>query len=55
MQVFYTTDANTKWDGNLRGEPAEVGMYFYLAEYTPDTLFSGSEKMIAKGEILLIR
>jgi gliding motility-associated-like protein len=48
--VFQTNNISEKWNGLFNGTPAEVGRYFYLAQYKP-----GTENLILKGTVVLIR
>jgi gliding motility-associated-like protein len=32
-RVFYSTNMSTGWDGNIRGNPAPEGVYFYRVNY----------------------
>src|SRR5262249_31290814 len=34
QQVFYSTDPAAKWDGKLKGKPAELGVYMFYLKYT---------------------
>lgn len=49
-EVFYTKDTRVGWDGQLRGQPASSGSYFYTLRAT-----MGSEKAEKSGEIVLVR
>lgn len=51
QQVFYTTLFGDGWDGSWKGEPAEVGTYFWVLGITDRY---GKEEMI-KGDVALIR
>lgn len=44
-------DSNFGWDGNVRGRPANIGVYVWLCEIE----FSNGEKTNLKGEVSLIR
>lgn len=33
-QVFYSTDSNAPWDGNIDGSPAAAGVYYYIIRAT---------------------
>ncbi|MEO1257335.1 MAG: gliding motility-associated C-terminal domain-containing protein [Bacteroidota bacterium] len=50
--VFNADLMEKNWDGNINGEPAEVGTYIFLINYID--LFSGKEKT-KSGEVFLIR
>ncbi len=49
-EVFYTNDVKVGWDGQLRGQPANTGNYFYAMR-----AFIGNEKIEKTGEIVLVR
>ncbi|MBS1773260.1 MAG: gliding motility-associated C-terminal domain-containing protein [Bacteroidetes bacterium] len=51
QRVYSTETPGAKWDGIFKGEPADVGTYFYLLEMTGPR---GKEFMF-KGDITLIR
>ena len=36
MIVFSTTDPNEGWDGTIKGDLAELGVYVYKLRYTDD-------------------
>lgn len=48
--VFSTTDPTQGWDGQYKGQKAEVGTYFYIIKYT----YQGEEEML-KGDLMLVR
>ncbi|MBP8192061.1 MAG: PKD domain-containing protein [Chitinophagales bacterium] len=50
-KVFESTDINLGWDGNYKGQPAQVEAYGY---YFEGTCFENS-KIIRKGNITLLR
>jgi gliding motility-associated-like protein len=49
--VFQTADINQGWDGTYRGQPADVGTYFYYLKYT----CAGNEVYRKKGDVILMR
>jgi gliding motility-associated-like protein len=49
-EVFRTTNTSVGWDGQLRGQPASSGSYFYTMVAT-----TGNEKAEKSGEIVLVR
>jgi gliding motility-associated-like protein len=52
QEVFSTMTPGTGWDGNFRGQPADMGVYMYQL-----TFFAGSNqrRVNATGDITLIR
>jgi gliding motility-associated-like protein len=48
--TFNTNNISEKWNGLFNGTPAEVGRYFYLAQYKPSI-----ESLTLKGTVVLIR
>lgn len=50
--VFETTDWTRRWDGNVKGQPADIGTYVWMLRYTmKDT----GKKIFRKGTATLIR
>lgn len=49
--VFETKSIPTGWDGRYKGEPADIGTYYYLLRYK---CFNG-ETREKKGDLILIR
>lgn len=49
--LFSTNDINAGWDGNYKGRPTELGVYFYLIK--GKTL--DGEEVLFKGDFTLIR
>lgn len=49
-QVFFTNNLKEGWDGQLRGQPANTGSYYYSLR-----AYSGNEKIEKTGEIILVR
>jgi gliding motility-associated-like protein len=49
--VFSSADPKEKWDGTFKGQPAEVGTYFYLLQLTGPR----GKDFFFKGDITLIR
>jgi gliding motility-associated-like protein len=51
-RVFYTTDWTKKWDGKIKGQPQDSGVYVWMLKYTNhDT----GKKVFQKGSTMLIR
>jgi len=50
-QLYYWTDPQKGWDGNINGNPARPGAYFYVIEAEG----SDGEKYNLKGNINLLR
>jgi gliding motility-associated-like protein len=50
--VFSTKNITDAWDGNYNGAKCDLGVYYYLLEYTCPFQ---KEKMILKGDITLVR
>ncbi len=52
QMVFHTNDWTIKWDGKIKGEPQDTGMYVWMLKYTHhDT----GKKIFIKGTTVLIR
>lgn len=50
--VFHTNDWTAKWDGRIKGEPQDTGVYVWMLKYTNhDT----GKKVFQKGTSILIR
>jgi len=49
-QVYTTEDISQGWDGNYKGQDAELGTYFYFIKYS----HLGEEHLL-KGDLLLVR
>ncbi|WP_177230595.1 gliding motility-associated C-terminal domain-containing protein [Chitinophaga sp. CF118] len=50
--VFETTDWTKKWDGTVKGNPADIGTYVWMLHYTrKDT----GKKVFRKGTTVLVR
>ena len=49
-EVFSSKDVNSGWDGRYKGKDCELGVYFYLIEYS-----IGSKSYVDKGDVTLIR
>ncbi len=50
--VFHSTDWTVKWDGRIKGEPQDTGIFVWLLSYTNhDT----GKKVFQKGSTTLIR
>ena len=52
QEVFKSQAIQDAWNGNFKGEPAEIGTYFYFVRYT--CRYNGKEYVL-KGDITLIR
>jgi hypothetical protein len=50
-RVYQGDDFTTGWDGNVNGEPATEGVYFYKVDYTDNYDQSG----VLQGFVTLIR
>ncbi|MEZ5045544.1 MAG: choice-of-anchor L domain-containing protein [Chitinophagaceae bacterium] len=50
--VFESKEASIAWNGNYKGEPCEVGTYYYLVDYTCNDT---KKEYLLKGDIMLIR
>jgi gliding motility-associated-like protein len=52
QRVFHTTDWTKKWDGTIKGNPQDTGVYVWILKYTNrDT----GKKVFQKGSTVLIR
>ncbi len=49
--VFKSNKMNDNWDGTFKGQPCEIGVYYYILN---GTCSSGAE-IVKKGEITLVR
>ncbi|PWV45374.1 gliding motility-associated C-terminal domain-containing protein [Chitinophaga sp. S165] len=50
--VFQTTDWTKKWDGTIKGKPADIGSYVWMLSYT---MKETGKKIFRKGTTLLLR
>lgn len=51
-EIFNTTDYLRGWDGNIKGQEAELGVYFYLIKAS----FAGSlSETLLKGDVSMLR
>ncbi len=50
QRVFFTQDKTAGWDGTFNGIKQDVGVYFYMLNYT-----LGGNKRLLKGDLSLIR
>lgn len=50
--VFETTDWTKRWDGNVKGQPADIGTYVWMLRYT---VKDSGKKIFRKGTATLIR
>ncbi|NDC41376.1 MAG: gliding motility-associated C-terminal domain-containing protein [Chitinophagia bacterium] len=48
--VFLTNDVAKGWDGTYKGQPCEIGAYFYLATFKANYM-----QQMLKGDVTLIR
>jgi gliding motility-associated-like protein len=53
QQIFHSTDLMTGWDGTLKGNPAQQGVYTYLVNYTTDLYPEQMNRVV--GHVTLIR
>jgi gliding motility-associated-like protein len=51
QEVYRSTDSNSGWDGNFKGEPAITGVYAYIINYK--NIYN--ESKLLKGNITLLR
>jgi gliding motility-associated-like protein len=52
QKLFETTDWTKKWDGNVKGNPADIGTYVWMLRYT---MKESGKKIFRKGTTVLIR
>ncbi|HVI48616.1 MAG TPA: gliding motility-associated C-terminal domain-containing protein [Chitinophaga sp.] len=50
--LFETTDWKKRWDGTVKGQPADVGTYVWMLRYTEK---ESGKKVLRKGTTVLIR
>lgn len=50
--VFHSTDWTQKWDGTVKGKPADVGSYVWMLRYT---IKDSGKKVFKKGTTVLLR
>ncbi len=50
--VFRTTDWTKKWDGTVKGKPADIGSYVWMLRYT---MKETGKKIFRKGTTVLLR
>jgi gliding motility-associated-like protein len=50
--VFQTTDWTHKWDGTVKGKPADIGTYVWMLRYT---IKESGKKIFRKGTTVLLR
>lgn len=50
-EVFRSTQTGEKWEGHYKGEPADVGTYFYFVQLTGPR----NKQFLVKGDITLVR
>ncbi len=51
-KVFETNSLDDYWDGTFRGEPQEMEVYVYVAEYK---YFGEEDKKVMRGNVTLVR
>jgi gliding motility-associated-like protein len=51
--VFETENAGEKWDGNYKGELADVGAYYYMLRYSAEA--NDPDATLLKGDLTLLR
>ncbi|OJU75431.1 MAG: hypothetical protein BGO09_04055 [Bacteroidetes bacterium 47-18] len=49
-RVFYTENIADGWDGSYKGEPCDLGVYFYYVQY-----IIGEKQYTEKGDVTLMR
>ncbi len=54
-QVFSTTDMTARWDGRVRGERLQNGVFIWAMEYTVDDIELGLTHYSNGGDVLLLR
>lgn len=52
QKVFETTDWTRKWDGTVKGDPADIGTYVWMLRYT---MKESGKKIFRKGTAVLVR
>jgi large repetitive protein len=52
MQIFKSTDINSKWNGTYNGKICELDTYIYVVRYICET---NGKKLIKKGDIILAK
>ncbi|NLR82126.1 gliding motility-associated C-terminal domain-containing protein [Chitinophaga eiseniae] len=50
--LFETTDWTHKWDGTVKGQPADLGTYVWMLEYTEK---ESGKRVFRKGTTVLVR
>jgi gliding motility-associated-like protein len=53
--VFQTTDVKQGWDGIWKGQPGEVGVYFYQIKAEFDNKKGSTKEKLYKGDLTLVR
>lgn len=53
--IFETNDPETGWDGNIKGNKASDGTYFFVIEYEEFSGLDNNPKLYAKGSVTLLR
>jgi gliding motility-associated-like protein len=52
QKLFETTDWTKKWDGTVKGNPADIGTYVWMLRYT---MKESGKKIFRKGTTVLVR
>jgi gliding motility-associated-like protein len=52
QQVFHSTNWTQKWDGTVKGLPADIGTYVWMLRYT---MKDSGKKVFKKGTTVLLR
>ena len=55
MRIYHTTDLHHGWDGTYLGQPADDGVYFYVAEYREWEGSQGGKLLHQQGTVTLLR
>lgn len=50
--IFESNEANRQWDGRYQGQPAPLGVYFYVVTYTG---YPDNSKFYKRGSVTLLR
>jgi hypothetical protein len=49
--VYHTSQIDAGWDGNWKGQPAEIGTYYYVLSVTDRF----GKEQLKKGDVTLLR
>lgn len=52
QKIFETTNWTKKWDGTIKGNPADIGTYVWMLRYT---MKESGKKIFRKGTAVLVR